>query len=484
MSSPSVNLEELLERVGGPERVRQLAELVAECWPEDFQRLTDSLERRDGPGLKDAAHTLKGNLANLAAEPGRRLALALEQAALNLHWEEGGRLCEELRLECERIRTALLSVDGDSPARLTYRVRATGKVLVVDDDRASRWMTAEALQRHGHTVFQASNGEEALELAACEKLEAILLDVVLPGANGYEICRSLKGDPATETIPVLLLTALDDRNNRLRGIQSGADEFLSKPLDVEELALRVGNAVHSKQLYDELQTNYRQLQSLEAMREQLSEMLVHDLRTPLTGVIGYAQILNKRALSKLDEVERDSLAQITQLSRTMVRMLSDILDVSRLQSNELPLQRASARLHELAERASALVGKPDNKTVLVEGEAELECDAELILRVLTNLIANAIKYSPAGGVVTVRLSPPGEIRVVDQGPGVPAEMREHIFEKYGQAQRKKYSTGLGLAFCKLVVEKHGGRLGVDSEPGRGAEFWVSLPSGARSPAAG
>lgn len=483
MSWSSVNLEELLERVGGPDRARQLAELVAECWPEDFQRLEECLERRDGAGLKDAAHTLKGNLANLAAEPGRRLALELEQAALQLDWSEGRRLVDALQLECDRIRIALSSVGGETTPRLAYRVRATGRVLVVDDDRASRWMVAEALQRHGHTVFQAASGEEALELAGREKLEAILLDVVLPGANGYEICRSLKGDPATETIPVLLLTALDDRNNRLRGIQSGADEFLSKPLDIEELALRVGNAVHSKQLYDELQANYRQLQSLEALREQLSEMMVHDLRTPLTGVIGYAQILSRKAVDKLDEVERDSLSQITMLARTMVRMLSDILDVGRLQSNELPLQRVPARLHELAARASSLVGKPDNKTVVVEGEAEVECDAELILRVLTNLIANAIKYSPAGGVVTVRLAPPGEIRVLDQGPGVPAEMREHIFEKYGQAERKKYSTGLGLAFCKLVVEKHGGRLGVDSRPGQGAEFWVSLPSEARSPAA-
>jgi signal transduction histidine kinase len=111
--------------------------------------------------------------------------------------------------------------------------------------------------------------------------------------------------------------------------------------------------------------------------------------------------------------------------------------------------------------------------VVVEGEAEVECDAELMQRVLTNLVSNAIKYNPPEGTVRVKVSPE-EVRVCDQGPGVEPDMRERIFEKYGQAQRKKYSTGLGLAFCKLVVEKHGGCIGVDSGPDGGSEFWFSL----------
>ncbi len=473
MIEPSVDLEELIKRVGGPDKVRHLAQLVEECWPEDFARLEESLLARNGAGLKDAAHTLKGNLSNLAAERGRSLAWQLEQAALQLDWKEGRRLIDALRTECKSIRQALDTVDGAPQPRLSYRVRARGRVMVVDDDKTSRWMVAEALERHGHEVLQASNGEEALHLAASGRPEAILLDVVLPGANGYEVCRTLKTDPATETIPVLLITALDDRNNRLRGIQSGADEFLSKPLDVEELALRVGNAVHSKQLYDELQANFEQLKSLQALRDQLSDMVVHDLRTPLTGLIGYGQVLTRLTAGQLDETAQESLDQILQLARTMIGMVSDILDVGRLQSNELPLTRARVSLEELARQSAAMVGQPDGKRVEVQGSATAEVDVDLMQRVLTNLIANGIKHSPPGGVVRVHLAP-GEIRVCDQGPGVPLDLRQRIFEKYGQAERKKYSTGLGLAFCKLVVEKHGGTIGVDGAPGEGSEFWVKL----------
>lgn len=474
MIEPSVDLEELTRRVGGPDRVRHLAGIVSESWPEDFARFEECLRCQNGKDLRDAAHTLKGNLANLAAGPGRNLALELEQAALQLDWDKAARLIARLRTECQRIQRELESADGPEQPRLTYRVRATGRVLVVDDDPASRWMVAEALERHGHEVYRASCGEDALKLATTQHLEAILLDVVLPGLNGYEICRTLKSQPQTQTIPVLLITALHDRNNRLRGIQSGADEFLSKPLDVEELALRVGNAVYSKQLYDELQANFERLQSLEALRDQLSDMLVHDLRTPLTALIGYAQILTRCAAPRLDEMEKDSLSQMLSLSRTMVGMVSDILDVGRLESDELPLNRVRVELAELARESAALVGQVDGKTVEVEGTCAAEVDPELFGRVLTNLIANGIKYSPPGGVVRVVLSEPGEIRVIDRGPGVPEEMRERIFEKYGQADRKKYSTGLGLAFCKLVVEKHGGTLGVDGQVGHGSQFWVRL----------
>lgn len=472
MVEQSVDMEKLLKRIGGPKAVQHLASLVAESWPEDFQRLDRSVREKNGPGLKDGAHTMKGNLANLAADYGRKLAADLEQAALRLDWDESERLIAKLRDECSRIQDQLVSSNGGhgQETRLSYRTRARGRVLVVDDDRASRWMAADALERFGHTVLQASSGEECLRVASVQHLEAILLDVVLPGANGYAICRTLKGDPMTETIPVLLLTALDDRNNRLRGIQSGADEFLSKPIDVEELALRVGNAVYSKQLYDQLQDNFRHLQSLESLRDQLSDMLVHDLRTPLTGLIGYGQILSKRAAPKLDEIERESLRQILILSHSMVGMVSDILDVGRLQSDQLPLNLSTVRLEVLARQAAILVGQPG---VVVEGEAEVECDAELMQRVLTNLVSNAIKYSPPDGVVSVRISPE-EVRVCDQGPGIEPEMRERIFEKYGQAQRKKYSTGLGLAFCKLVIEKHGGVIGVDTGPDGGSEFWFRL----------
>jgi len=348
-----------------------------------------------------------------------------------------------------------------------------GLVLVVDDDAINRSLLRTALEKQGHKVLEAETGEQALELK--DPVDVVLLDVVMPGLDGFATCRLLKErSPAT---PVLLVTALEDRADRLKGIQSGADDFIHKPLDVHEVALRVSNAVRAKRVYDELQHNYGRLQRFEELRETLTHMLVHDLRTPLTGIIGYVQLLRRTAAERLKPDELDTLGQVREMTRTLVEMVSGILDVSRLESDQLPLAVQALDVPQLVHEAIESLGALEDKSVVCEGldGLKLEGDPQLLRRVLTNLLGNALRYTRSGGEVRVE-GRRGELRIIDKGPGLPADQAARIFDKYAQAGEKlAYTSGLGLTFCKMVVEKHGGTIGVDSEPGKGAQFWVRLP---------
>ncbi|MCE9614377.1 MAG: response regulator [Lentisphaerae bacterium] len=175
----------------------------------------------------------------------------------------------------------------------TEKPATGGRVLVVDDERANRALLRDLLIAEGHAVIEAMNGDQAWRLIQAQPIDVVLLDVVMPGTDGIEICRRIKQTPATAAIPVLLVTSLRKREDRLHGIAAGADDFLNKPVDAEEVLLRVRNAIRSKRLYDELQQQYQQLRQMTELREKLTRMLVDDtaalatlLGRPLTPPAG------------------------------------------------------------------------------------------------------------------------------------------------------------------------------------------------------
>lgn len=361
---------------------------------------------------------------------------------------------------------------------------STGSVVVVDDEPKNVMLLQDLLEARGYTVWTATDGAQGLEQVRQRKPDVVLLDVMMPRLNGFDVCRQLKAAPETSMIPVLLVTSLDARQDRLAGIDAGANDFISKPIDSVDLVLRVRNAVATKRLYDTVASQLRQLQELEAARDTLTHMVVHDLRSPLTGLRGYLDLLRMAANGNAEVAELASEAQL--VAGRLTELVSQVLDVSRLESGQMPLRRSETDLVALLPTAVATLGPPPSDIRVVyqlpAGPVTLSCDADLISRVVINLVGNAFKFTPRGGQVRVGLSgTTGGLRltVSDNGPGVPPESRELIFEKFGQtamgrasAQR---STGLGLTFCKLTVEIHGGRIGVESGPDGGACFWVELP---------
>lgn len=367
------------------------------------------------------------------------------------------------------------------------RADATGgTILVVDDHEPNRVLLADILEMQGYAVLAASSGEEALERIRSNHPDLILLDVNMPGVDGLEVCRRLRADPATTSLPIILVTSLTHREHRLEGIAAGANDYLTKPIDRTDLLLRVRNALHLRKLHRELTVQYDRLRRLEELRDSLVHMVVHDLRSPLTGITGFLDLIRLDLGPSSPPTLRSDLDNMSRSVRHMTDMVNTLLDVSRLESEAMPLNLRQLDLGSLASEAvqdlSAVGQKIEVRFQPPASPVVVRADADLIRRVVGNLVANAIKFTPTGGMVRIevdRRDQDGIIRVTDTGPGIPAEHHAMIFEKFGQAgaprQQPMRSSGLGLTFCKLAVEAHHGRIGVESEVGRGSTFWLALP---------
>jgi two-component system, sensor histidine kinase and response regulator len=363
---------------------------------------------------------------------------------------------------------------------------ASGRILVVDDEPRNVLLLQELLGAHGYTVWTAADGEQGLAAALQRSPDVVLLDVMMPGLNGFDVCRRLKGDQNTAMIPVLLVTSLDAREDRLAGIGAGANDFITKPIDTGDLLLRVRNAVTTKRLHDEVTTQFLKLQELEAARETLTHMIVHDLRSPLTGLQGYLDLLRIGVAAGANDDVLECARDAHAVAGHLKEMISQVLDVSRMESGDMPLSLGDVDLVELLPRAVASLGPPpDGIDIIYEAPQRsmvVACDRDAMTRVFANLVGNAFKFSPRRGEVRIGLEGSnGVVRVTisDNGPGIEPAYHKVIFEKFGQAPLgragKARSTGLGLTFCKLAVEAHGGKIGVDSSNGGGARFWIELP---------
>jgi two-component system, sensor histidine kinase and response regulator len=369
---------------------------------------------------------------------------------------------------------------------VTPGMSAGGVVLVVDDEAMNRELLHDLLEVRAYTVLAASDGEEGLSIAREQLPDAVLLDVMMPRIDGFEVCRLLKADERTAFIPVLLVTSLDAREDRLKGIEAGANDFITKPIDSADLLLRVRNAVSTKRLYDQVARQYRHLQSLEAARDNLVHMIVHDLRSPLTGLQAYLDLLLMSPAATADGEIQEFAGEAKAIAQRLSQMITQVLDVSRFEAGKMPVAPQLVDLTQLVRAAVATLGPPPSGVKLVydlPGEpTPAEWDPDLMSRVIANLVGNAYRFSPKGEAVLIALELReglARVTVSDSGPGVPAEMRSHIFEKFGQVSSagrgRGASTGLGLTFCKLAVEAHGGWIGVDNAPRRGSTFWIELP---------
>lgn len=238
---------------------------------------------------------------------------------------------------------------------------------------------------------------------------------------------------------------------------------------------------------DTLQENFERLKELERLRDSLTNMIIHDLRSPLSVTMGYLDFLRGEISGKLDEEELDLIRRARESADEINVMITSLLDVSRLESGKMPLDITESNLEDITQWALADELTLKGVRLKLELPAEpvpVRCDLGLISRVIGNLVGNAFKYSPEESTVTVRIaSDEGKARffVTDAGPGIPLEDQKRIFEKFGQVKgtRRVHSTGLGLTFCKLAIEAQGGSIGVNSEVGRGSTFWFSLPAATR-----
>jgi len=343
-------------------------------------------------------------------------------------------------------------------------------ILIVDDTPANALLLERMLAQRGYNARSAPGGRLALQAARAEPPDLILLDIAMPDMNGYEVCAQLKSAPALKEIPVIFISALNETIDKVRAFSAGGVDYVTKPFQFDEVFARV--------------QTHLQLRRLERLRDDLTQMVVHDLRNPLTVICRFLDILESHEARQLSAGTQNLVTVARRSAEDLLNMIGSILDVSKIGAGAMKLQREPCDLNALIRTVLATTQPlPGSRTVTFDAPEEaltIIADTDLIRRVFQNLLSNALRYTPAGGDIRIVVTPaPGEVRiaVTDAGPGIAPEFHRRIFDKFGQVEdrRNRLGTGLGLTFCKLAVEAHSGRIGVESEVGKGSTFWLVLP---------
>ena len=382
------------------------------------------------------------------------------------------------------------------------------KILIVDDNPKNRAICEEIFEED-FDLIHAEDGTAALQLIRERHPDVVLLDVMMPGINGYEVCQRMKTDAETGHIPVIIVSAKGQTDEIIEGFDSRADDYIVKPFVNSELRARVRATLRLKQTQDELQAANRKLhehtRKLEEANERLKEldrikagftaMLVHDLRSPLSVVQVTLQMLESDSLVAQSEYKtliRESLASCNDL----FELTSDLMEIFRSESTTMVLSLSRMSLQRLVEepfrQATVLASKKDISLDLRLPEEPLvvRADSYKLQRALTNLLSNAVKFTPRGGTIGLHVTPPQSlggvdassevlIDVIDSGDGIPPHDLPFIFDPYYQAntQNSGMGSGLGLAIVKRIVAAHGGEVSVKSKLGQGSRFSIRLPLG-------
>jgi len=368
---------------------------------------------------------------------------------------------------------------------MTLRVTSKPNILIVDDTVENLRVLSAMLSEHDYEARPVTSGRLALQAVERDPPDLILLDINMPHMSGFEVCAELQTRPEHKDIPVIFLTALSDVADKVKAFGIGGRDYITKPFQLEEVHARVKTHVALRRAQLELSRSFERLASLEKLRDNLVHMVVHDMRSPIMVLAGHLQLLRNSALARLNEEELEDLSAAERGTEVLRRMANELLDVSRLEEGKLPLRREE---HDLAALAVAVVSglgylaRERAIELEVPAAATIVCDASLIHRVLENLLSNALKHTSSGENLRVSVAADAQrvrVEVADSGHGVPAEARQTIFEKFTTLERAtptaQHSAGLGLAFCKLAVEAHGGTIGVEPRLPRGSIFWFELP---------
>ncbi len=374
--------------------------------------------------------------------------------------------------------------DRQTPVAPDDKDAETPNILIVDDVPANLELLSAIIRDRGYEPRPVPSGKLALLAAQADPPDLILLDIRMPEMNGFEICERLKADTVLKDIPVIFVTALTDTEKKVKALSMGAVDYVTKPFQVEEVCARVETHLELYRSKRELQRSYDKLRELETLRDNLVHMIVHDMRSPMMVILGNLEMAEMEPLTKnlADCIDTASISAIT-----ILEMISSLLDVSKMEAGQMTLELSAIDMRVLVNETFRMVETLRGQRVLnLTSPMKMEMivgDARLIRRVLQNLIGNALRFTDKEkGTITVGIEIADDnvrVSVEDNGTGILPEYREKVFGKFFQVDKRKkgrtYSTGLGLTFCKLAVEAHGGRIGLESDVGKGCNFWFELP---------
>lgn len=355
------------------------------------------------------------------------------------------------------------------------------RVLVVEDSESFRFALCSLLHRQMFQVLDVPDGETALKLLDEDKdIDMVIVDYLMPGMNGIELTRRIRGEFSKEEMPVIGISSSTDPMVTAQFLKSGANDYIPKPFETEEFYCRVGNNVETME-------QIRALRDANRVKNQFLGMAVHDLRSPINGIKGLSELLLANSCGELNDEQREFIEFIHSSILHMNGMVGDLLDISVIESGKLNLIKGQAYLGELIEkrlRLHAISAKAKSLTLTASLDKirTMEFDFRRVGQVIDNLLTNAIKFSPTNESIVVTLEEKDGSAVCgvhDHGKGVPPEEEELLFKTFQKTSvlptAGESSTGLGLAIVKKIVEAHGGSVWVESEYGKGASFYFSLP---------
>ncbi|MEH2072045.1 MAG: hybrid sensor histidine kinase/response regulator [Nostoc sp.] len=362
------------------------------------------------------------------------------------------------------------------------------RILAVDDTRDNLILVQTILESEGYEIDLASDGIKALQKIEQSPPDLILLDVMMPGIDGYEVTRRIRNNRAISSyIPILLITAFHE-SSVVEGLDAGADDFIRKPFDTDELLARVRSLLRLKHSLDEQQKMARQ-------REDFVSRLTHDLRTPLVAADRMLNLFEMETFCKISPEMKKAIAVMIRSNQNLMLMVNTLLEVYRFEAGKKTLNWEVCDLPEIAQEVVSEITPLTNEkglnlkidTSLLDAEAKnagiIMGDRLELRRVLYNLIANAIKFTDTGGI-TIRIWEKSlnsqhqdwvTIEVEDTGYGIAPEDQTTIFERFRQGRNKRSGSGLGLHLSHRIVEAHTGTIQVVSEVGKGSLFTVQLP---------
>lgn len=349
------------------------------------------------------------------------------------------------------------------------------RILIAEDDPVSRRVLEASLQKWGYDVIVTCDGIEAWQaLQPKDAPMLVILDWMMPGMDGITICRKIREMPKTQPTYIILLTAMGQKDCIVEGLKAGADDYVIKPFDPEELHARVRVG--------------ERIVELNRVKDEILSIVSHELKSPLTSILGSLGLIADGNTGEISQQTRKMVDIAYRNSKHLLHMINEMLDIRKIESGKIVFHLQPLELKSLAEQAMEV-----NQGYAQQLEVELalkdalpgvkvNADGDRLIQVFTNLLSNAIRFSPPGGKVEISISNHDNIvraTVTDHGTGIPAEFRDQVFRKFAQARqsgaRRKGNTGLGLSIAKAIIEEMGGQIGFETETGVGTTFYFDLP---------
>lgn len=380
-----------------------------------------------------------------------------------------------------------------------------GDILIVDDHLENLQILFSMLTDYGYEVRRTINGQQALNVAMSEPPDIILLDILMPEMDGYEVCRQLKSQKNTASIPVIFLTALDDEVDKLKAFELGGVDYITKPFYIKEVIARIENQLTIQRQRRAIAQQNQQLKVQNLRLEELNAELVklntkleqsnqdleqfayiasHDLRSPLQTILGFTQILKQKYHDTLDDKGKHYLDRIISGAYRMNKLITALLEYSRIGNKNLEFKPVDGNciLDQVLESLQAEI-EQSSAVILRDRLPILHGNEVQIGQLFQNLIGNAIKYRHHHVKPQIKITVEQRINfeyligIHDNGIGICSEDFQRIFQVFQRLEHsEEYSgTGIGLAVCQKIVDNHGGRIWVESEENQGTSFYFTLP---------